>query len=844
MDTRREFLKKAALLSGAAGILSTLPSSIRRALAIDPEPGSTFLDAEHIVILMQENRSFDHCYGTLQGVRGFDDPRAVRLPNKNLVWLQSNAANETYPPFRLDIHETNVTWLGSLPHSWQDQVDARNHGRMDGWLEAKRSGHREVQQMPFTMGHYSRDDIPFYYAFADAFTVCDQHFCSSLTGTTPNRLHLWTGTIRDEQKPEAWARVTNSETEYGSEAKWTTFPERLEENGISWKVYQNELSIETGLPRENEQWLANFTDNPLEWFSQYHVRFLPAHRAWLEKMEATLPGEIQRLKNELANLPADDPKGADLKKALTRNQHLLASVLEEKPKWTAEKFEKLPEREKNLHRKAFATNAGDPDYRELATLRYMDGAAPREVKVPKGDVFHQFRKDVREGKLPTVSWLVASSNFSDHPGSAWYGAWYVAETLDILTKNPDIWKKTIFILTYDENDGYFDHVPPFVAPHPQEPGTGATSPGIDPALEFVTLEQDRKHRGQNEARESPIGLGFRVPMVIASPWSRGGYVCSQVFDHTSVLQFLEKFLQHKRGREIRETNISSWRRAVCGDLTSAFRPYSGEAIQIPKFPTRNEFVETIHRAKFKKLPGGYRKLTPDEIARINQDPSKASIMPHQEKGTRPSCALPYELFVEDKVQEGKLKMTFSASKRAFGDKSAGSAFHVYSTTNFKASGQVIPGRTWAFAVGAGQAVDYAWNLDDFENGQYELHVHGPNGFFRELRGTRQDPTLSIECDYEREKNLPTGKVEIKLANRSSQLWTVIITQDAYFKVSSTSTRELPPGLQVLSKIDTSPSSGWYDFTLTIKEAPTFLRRYAGRVETGKHSITDPLIGQV
>src|ERR1043165_9568161 len=101
MDTRREFLKKASLLSAGAGFINSLPASIQKALAIDPAAGSTFLDAEHVVLLMQENRSFDHTYGTLQGVRGVNDPRAIQLPNKNPVWLQSNAAGETYPPFRM-----------------------------------------------------------------------------------------------------------------------------------------------------------------------------------------------------------------------------------------------------------------------------------------------------------------------------------------------------------------------------------------------------------------------------------------------------------------------------------------------------------------------------------------------------------------------------------------------------------------------------------------------------------------------------------------------------------------------------------------------------------------------
>ena len=166
MDTRREFLKKAALLAGSAGLGSGLSASIEKAWAIAPAPGSTYLDAEHVVILMQENRSFDHCYGALRGVRGFNDPRAITLPNKNRVWLQTNRAGQTFAPFRLNLHDTKATWMSSLPHSWTNQVDARNEGKYDRWLDVKPSGHREYAHMPLTLGYYDRQDIPFYYALA------------------------------------------------------------------------------------------------------------------------------------------------------------------------------------------------------------------------------------------------------------------------------------------------------------------------------------------------------------------------------------------------------------------------------------------------------------------------------------------------------------------------------------------------------------------------------------------------------------------------------------------------------------------------------------------------------
>ena len=283
MNNRRDFIKKAALLSGGIGFMNSLPASVRKAFDIDPDPGTTYLDAEHIVFLMQENRSFDHCYGTLQGVRGFNDPRAITLPNKNKVWAQTNAAGETYTPFRLDLNDSKITWLGSLPHSWDDMTMARNEGHHDKWLDAKKSGRKECKDMPLTMGYFTRKDIPFYYSLADAFTICDQHFCGSLTGTTPNRLHFWTGTIREKHDENVIANVYNSDVDYGREASWKTFPEYLEENNISWKIYQNEVSIETGFEGEEEDWLANFTDNPIEWFEQFNIRYAQGHMAYLPK---------------------------------------------------------------------------------------------------------------------------------------------------------------------------------------------------------------------------------------------------------------------------------------------------------------------------------------------------------------------------------------------------------------------------------------------------------------------------------------------------------------------------------------------------------------------------------
>lgn len=802
MVSRRDFLKQVALLAASG---TAMPESISRALAIDPAPGSTFLDAEHVVILMQENRSFDHCYGALRGVRGFNDPRAVELPGGNPVWLQTNATGETYAPFRLNLRGTNATWQGCLPHSWGDQSRARGEGRHDRWLHEKASGNHRYAAQPLTLGYYDRDDLPFYYALADAFTVCDQNFCSTLTGTTPNRLHLWSGKIRATDDPAGKACVSNSDADLGTMVSWKTLPERLEEAGVSWGTYQNELTVASGLSDASDDWLANFGDNPLEYFTQFAVRGAPQHQRHMAELAKSLPDEIARL--EAAPKPWSD---ALAKKIRSRRAQLAEAQRD------LAQFAALSPAQQSLHRKAFVTNEGDPHFRELEEISYDDNGTTRRMHVPKGDLFHQFRADVQAGKLPTVSWLVAPRAFSDHPDSPWYGAWYVSETLDILTSNPDVWRKTIFILCYDENDGYFDHVPPFVPPHPDQPGTGKASASIgDLALEHASVG----------ATAGPMGLGYRVPLVIASPWSRGGYVCSQVFDHTSIVQLVEKIASRRSGREIRETNISPWRRTICGDLTSAFRPWNGEKIDLPKPVERTPMLESIHRAQFQPLPGGFRKLEPTDLALARTEPAKCAWLPRQENGTRPACALPYELSADGALSADRksIVLRFSAGRELFGESAAGAPFHVYSPK--------LP-RTRAYAVAPGDHLEDAWPLADFPD-RYDVRVHGPNGFFRNFRGIADDPALDVAL-------LPghSGDAVLRLANRDPHRALTIRVEDASYGAAPR-TIDLAAGQRTELSIALRASHGWHDLRVRVDDAPRFERRLAGRIETGRESISDP-----
>jgi phospholipase C len=417
--SRRTLLTGATALSGAAVGAAVLPLSLRQALAqslASPQRGS-LTDIKHIVILMQENRSFDHYYGTMPGVRGFSDPTAIKLPDGRPVFYQPDPSHAQgyLLPFHYDTTKTSAQATPGTDHSWPTQHQAWNLGQMNQWVAAKG---------PYTMGYFRQDDIPFHWALAEAFTICDNYHCSVLGPTNPNRLYMWTGMI-DPQGKYGGPIIDNTPAFNNIILSWTTYPERLEAAGISWRIYQEE---------------DNYDDNALAWFKQF-------------------------------------------------------------------------------------------GYAKTSSPLYQKGM----LKLPAGT----FEDDARHDRLPQVSWLVAPTAQTEHPDYfPAAGAEYIAQKLDAIASNPDVWAKTAFVLCYDENDGMFDHVPPPYAP--------AGTPG-----EFVD--------GEN------IGLGFRTPTTIVSPWTAGGMVCSDLFDHTSLIRFIEaRFGVH-------EPNISGWRRQNCGDLTSAFR---------------------------------------------------------------------------------------------------------------------------------------------------------------------------------------------------------------------------------------------------------------------------------
>lgn len=810
--TRRDFIKTSSLFMGGMTVLHAMPASIQRALSIEADPGTTFLDAEHVVFLMQENRSFDHCYGTLSGVRGFNDPRVMRQPNQLPVWFQKDQDQSIYGPFRLDIENTKITWMGSLPHSWKDMVEARNEGKMDQWLIAKKPGNKEYAHLPLTLGYFTREDIPFYYAFADAFTVCDQHFCSSLTGTSANRSYFWAGAIRENPRdPNSVAHVNNGQINY-QDVSWKTYPERLEANDISWKVYQNELSLPVGFSDLEESWLANFTDNNLEFYKQYNVRF---HKAHIQFKQLELIRLQQKIQEEVQAGAAVD--------ALQEERVKLEQYLEQ---YGAEAFDQLSVFEQNIHKKAFTTNTEDPDYHTLEEIEYQEHGELKKVEVPKGDILYQFRKDVNQDTLPMVSWLVAPCNFSDHPGAPWFGAWYVSEVLDILTKNPTVWKKTIFILTYDENDGYFDHVAPFVPPLSTDKQQGKVSGNMDTQDEWVTREQDQA-RDSKSKLASPIGLGYRVPMVVASPWTRGGWVNSEVCDLTSTLQFLEYFIEKKTGKKVIEENISQWRRGTCGNMTSVFQPANDLKEMEIDFVDRNSYVERILSARNKNLPHGFVQYNAADLQQRtawNDLPN----FPKQERGVKKACGLPYHVNANIKVEAKEVHLYFAIEANQLKNKDYLAPIQVYAHQKI----QNESGRNWNFSVNEQEPISYAWATQELEDGRYNFSVHSFNGFYRNFKGHIADPQVEINCTV-----LANQMVQLVLKNKSNKALTFFVQDVVYVKTNQTI--KLTAQAEQLIELDYADYKGWYDVVITLAEHKSFMYHYAGHIENGGSSITDP-----
>ena len=587
--TRRRFLQLGGTAAGvtvAAGPqLGGITEATRAAAATKPgHHTGTIADLKHVVILMQENRSFDHYFGSLRGVRGFADKQALKYPNGTTIFEQPDTARTDLGyllPFHMDSSKVNAQNAGDLDHSWDGDHSARNNGLWNNWVLAK------TEQ---TMGYFTRADIPFQYALADAFTICDGYHQAILGPTSPNRMYFWTGTSG------GWTyQPGRLHGGLPRRRRITTYPELLQKAGITWQVYTNH---EVGDGGGVDGWVGDYGDNPLWFYQQYED---------LGERDHARRGR---------NSPSAVPSSPGCPMRACRSARTTSTTC-----WPS--------------------------------------SSPTPPRVPC--------------RRSPGSWRRTSTP-STRQASPSYGAHYVRTVLEALMGNQDLWNSTALFVTYDEHDGYFDHV------LPPAPETSVKNEFIDGL---------------------PIGFGSRVPMIIASPWTRGGYVDSNTYNHTSMLQFLETW------SGVRARNITGWRRSVAGDLTAAF-DFARPDFSIPDLP---DTVPLIMQSDEE-----------ENFPPVTTPPEGGQAFPVQESGARshrPSIHQPHADAVVNRAS-GRVKATMSVRGKV------GVSLAVYPDDYLALTAT-------PFTVIEGSHKTYTWDTSQTA-GKYAFSVHGPDGFLTSFAG--------------------------------------------------------------------------------------------------------------
>jgi phospholipase C len=681
--SRRRFLQAtglgaaAAATVGLSGGTAAAKAASRSAVAGTLPAGwtGTIADVKHVVILMQENRSFDHYFGTLQGVRGFGDKQALTWQNGNSIFQQPDTSR-TDLGYLLPYNLTDQT-DGDLDHSWDGDHEAWNGGLWNQWVAAKGEE---------TMGYFTRSEIPFQYAMADAFTICDGYHQAIMAPTSPNRMYFWTGTSA------GWTSNPPDYTvEFGSDAgtaEVTTYPELLQAAGVSWQVYTNDQVGDSG--SYPDYFLGDYGDNPLWFYQQYNT--------------------------------TDSTKGG------TGTLASLGAVT----KWKSAK------------------------------------GAPALSQTHAAYVLSSFIDAVNGNTLPRVSWIVAPAGYCEHPSyTPDYGAHYVNTVIQTLFSNPDVWNTTALFVTYDEHDGFFDHqIPPY-------PGATVTS-------EYIDAE--------------PIGPGTRVPMLICSPWTTGGYIDSNVYDHTSMLQFLAAWTG------VKPDNVTSWRSSVVGDLTAAFD------FENPNFTIPTNIPTLSQTWALTQLTGG-STAPPAE-----GDQS----MPVQESGTRPHKPSNLQPFADVTVNRSTSVVTATLSNTG----AVGLSFSVYANSLLAAA--PTPVTVLPSATGT-----YTWDAA-LTAGDYSFSVYGPDGFLTTFKGavvaasvtTGQIPLVTAALDT------ASATVALTLENQGTTAITYSLAPNEY--EGTTQTVTVNGGGSSAVSWPTDPY-GYYDVIITANTPDGFTRRYAGRI---------------
>ena len=672
-------------------------------------------DIEHVIIFMQENRAFDHYFGSLKGVRGFNDrntqPMRSGLPNSFYQPVDQDDLSQYMLPFHVDAQSTSAMCMDAPAMGYEVDISMWNNGKFDAWNTARSPG--------TGMSYFQREDLPYYYTLYDNFATGDQYFQSTFTATNPNRMLLFTGSnglsvsemdeffnddisqglmggddhgdLDDNVEDHDQCVLDNSEPIPGY--NWTTLGEIFEEEGISWKVYQE---------------IDNFDDNAFAWFANF---------------QKSRPGDAL--------------------------------------------YDKGKKRVKSL--------------------------------------IDELDKDMTEGTLPAVSYLIAPTHLSEHashhPAA---GEDFTAKILNVLQKHPDVYAKSVFILNYDEGGQFYDHHWSPTPPIDDVAGDGSGGQATMGVVGEINTEVKTDV-------PAPIGLGFRVPLLVISPWSRGNIVVSEVLDHTSVIQFLEiKF-------KFSCPNISPWRRSITGDLMSFFDFESPADYSWPDLPDTSD----------------YRKEAIEDCLLPYPEVPAEQTYPVQEPGTRISRALDYIFVIRDKIIDGELIIEIENQG------GNGAPFTLFNILDLESNRAALQ-----YAVDGGEAIVQKLSI---KSGEYHYLLLGPNGFTREFRANDQLIEFNTELSYE----IASDSVALKIDNNSPDEMSFILCRNeyaAYYTAEFSAT--IPSMESAVYELNIAGGGRWYDFELrraascdeASVEKMVHTRRYAGHMENGVDSISDPVMG--
>jgi phospholipase C len=413
------------------------------------------------------------------------------------------------------------------------------------------------------------------------------------------------------------------------------------------------------------------------------------------------------------------------------------------------------------------------DDNALAWFRPFIQSRAGEVLYERGmrrfsDPVAEFRRDVMNDTLPQVSWIIAPTALSEHPPyplSA--GQNLTQQFLGALASNPAVARSTVFLLTYDENGGFFDHVAP-------------PTPPAATAAEFV--------------RDAPIGFGNRVPMVVISPWSRGGVVDSEVTDHTSVLRFLEEWTG------VREPNISAWRRQVAGDLLSAF-DFAHPDFTSPVLPTIAA-----------RTCSGAAPMVPTMQA-----------IPAQEPGVRPTRPLPYQPNATARTDCAMGRVALSMTNTG-----TASVHYQVTANQFRSDGP------WHYDVRPGATLEDSFAVVTYGAGRYDLTLAGPNGFERQFAGDLNTACGALEVTSI--LHPAEGTIELSYANRGSAALT--FTTASRIRGMGPWTNTVAAGATQTRTFDLAATGRrWYALVVTASGNTAFRRTFAGHLENGRPDVT-------